>query len=304
MSANKSAGRKKLKDDLAREDEARLREGARIALKQKRVQARLGKKTTVDQRGNEVDDEEVFQFLQSAMRSTRPVRLTGKFAPGVIYRGTSKDLNKQVSNLIIGDEEEGPLTVWVPDWKHTRDKLKTLAWLMVMQEQGDRVRALSLNLGPEVIAMARRSQMLNGVGLARFLRDRINRHLRVALKPFGLDVPEFFIWVEAWDEGHAHVHGALIVPDHSEPIRLMRAVRAALKAAGGRWNPNEHERQVMLKKMHDPAGWGRYLSKWRHLTRLRVQDENTVAASGGLRSRAAAWYREARASGRVIYSPS
>jgi hypothetical protein len=44
----------------------------------------------------------------------------------------------------------------------------------------------------------------------------------------------------------------------------------------------------------------RYVSKWRLLSRLQLQNHGTVAATSGLRSRAAAWYKHARTSGDPI----
>jgi hypothetical protein len=293
--------RKKTKHSLAAADEARLRADAEIAIKQERVRRGLGKKTPADTRGDTPTDEEVFKQIQGAFSTYKTVRFARRFGPGVIYRGTTKDLSKKVSDLILPDDDDDEgITIWVPEWRHTGDKLKTFAWMMVLRQEGSRARTLNVNVGPDVIAMARRARETRGIGFARYLRDRITKRLRMALQPFGLAPPEFFFWVEADRIDRAHLHGVIILPDHPQILRVTRAIRQALKAAAGHWNPAEHERQVKIKGMYDPLGWAGYAAKWRHVTRLRIEDDNTVAASGGLRSRGAAWYREARATGNPI----
>lgn len=294
--------RKNSQDQLAASDEARLREADRIAIKERAVRDFLGKKTPSDQRVNAHDDEEIFLALQGAFALHKSVRFTSRWSPEVIYKGSTRDPKKVISGFIIDEDEVDSVSVWVPAWKHTGDRLKTLAWIMVMDEEGDKARTLNLNLGAEVIEMARNAKAKRGVGFARFIRERLSKHLRRALSPLGLEAPEFFFWVEAVDIRKAHLHGAIVIPDHATPNKVMKAIREALKAAGGNWNDAEHENQVHLVQMHHPLGWSSYISKWKKLTRLRIQDSNTVAASGGIRSRAAAWYMNARATGDPITS--
>ncbi|MFZ5720202.1 MAG: hypothetical protein ACOY5Y_12165 [Pseudomonadota bacterium] len=280
-----------------------MREDIRLALRAQRVRDRMGKKTPRDVRGNAFADEVIFLEIQRALRSGRVVRFARRRTPGVLVVGDVKTPPKNDNKTIIAEEGE-EVSIYVPMWKHTGDKLKTLAWIMAMQDDGPRARTLNLNIGPDVIQMARQAKEKRGVGFARFLRDRMTKRLKKALKPFGLDTPDFFFWVEADRAGREHAHGVIVIPDHPEPTKLMRTIRSALKSAAGRWNPAEHENQVRLKQMHDPAGWAGYVTKWRNLTRLRIQNESTVAASGGVRSRASAWYMEARASGAPISQPA
>lgn len=300
MSGDAWKVRKQTKDSLAASDEARMRQGIKLSLKAQRVRALLGKRAPKDIRGNAYTDDAIFLQIQRALRSGAIVRLTGRKGPGVLVEGDIKSPPKDMDDILLSDDYEEEVSIYVPLWKHTGDKLKTFAWIMAMEVHGPRARALNLNIGADVIGMARRAQEKRGVGFARFLRDRMTKQLKKALRPFGLDAPEFFIWVEADRAGNEHAHGVIVIPDHSEPRKVMKAIRAALKSAGGRWNPAEHENQVRLKRIHDPAGWAGYVTKWKNLTRLRIQNESTVAASGGIRLRAADWYSAARSSGKPI----
>lgn len=292
--------RKRIKDSLAAADEARMREGVRLALRSRQIRDRLGKKTPKDLRGNDHADEAIFLAIQRAMRSGTVVRFAERRGPGVLLVGNIKEPPWRGEDIIIPEEDDDEVSIYVPQWKHTGDKLKTLAWIMAMQDHGPSARALNLNIGPDVISMAQQAKERRGIGFARFLRDRMTKNLKKALRPFGLEAPEFFFWVEADRAEHAHAHGVIVIPDHTEPKKVMRAIRSALKSAGGRWNPAEHENQVRLKHIHDPAGWAGYVTKWKNLTRLRIQNESTVAASGGIRSRARAWYDRMRRSGQPI----
>lgn len=296
--------RKRAKDSLAAADEARMRYGIKLDLKGERIRALLGKKAPRDIRGNAFSDDAIFLEIQRALRSGATVRLTGRKGPGVLVEGDIKSPPKDISDKLLSDHFEEEVSIYVPLWKHTGDKLKTLAWIMAMEVHGPRARALNLNIGSDVIEMGQRAQEKRGVGFARFLRDRMTKHLKTAFRPFGLDAPEFFIWVEADRSSKQHAHGVIVVPDHWQPKKVQKAIRAALKSAGGRWNPAEHENQVRLKRIHDPAGWAGYVTKWKNLTRLRIQNDSTVAASRGIRSRASAWYSAARDSGQPINGKS
>lgn len=300
MSKGNWRTRKTTKDSLAATDEARMRQGAKLKLKGQRIRDRLGKKTPKDVRGNAYTDDMIFLKIQSIMNAGSSVRFAAGKGPGVSVVGDISEPPKDPSELIHSDDYDQEVSIYVPLWKHTGDKLKTFAWVMAMRDHGPRGRALNLNIGPDVIRMAERAQRARGIGFARFLRDRMTKHLRKALRPFGLEAPEFFIWVEADRAERAHTHGVIVIPEHPSQTRVVRAIRAALKAAGGRWKPGEHENQLRLKNMYNPAGWAAYVTKWMNLSRLRMQNDSTLAASGGVRSRAKAWYEEARKSGRPL----
>jgi len=294
--------RKASKDELAASDEAGLRVAEGLAARKARIGALLGKKTPPDRRQDPAVDEAVAQTLQGLLKVGTPVRLTSRWRPGVIYGGASKDPRKMP--IFISDEEgaegdDGSVVVYVPDWRYTGDKLKSLAWTMVLAE-GD-ARALSLRLGPDVLEAARRSKDVRGIGIARFVRDRIAKHLKRAFEPLNIRAPDFFIWIEGERADQAHVHGIIEVP---EGARSMAVLRNALKAAGGRWNPAEHERQAHLGLVPFPVGWSGYSSKWQRLSRLRLDDENTVAATSALRKRGAEWYSGCRDSGCLINTDS
>jgi hypothetical protein len=268
----------------------------------------MGKKTPPDPRADPEADRQIFEYLQYVLQDLDTVRLTGRWRSGVIHRGNTKNPNKQYGKaedhiLLDLDEEAanaGSVTVWVPAWKHTGPKLKTLAWIMSMAEFGDRAQTLNLNLGTDVIGRAKVAQANQGIGFARYMRNRIKKHLSSATSPYGVDTPEFFFWVEAQTEQKAHLHGAIVLPEHPDAPKLKLAIRDALKAAGGEWNSDEDENQLDIDAMWGPAGWAGYISKWPHLSRLQLQDNNTVAATRGIRARARDWYSAARETGDPI----
>jgi hypothetical protein len=262
----------------------------------------MGKNTPRDERRDPETDQDVSLALEGVMRGYGTVCLASRWGPGVIYRGVTKDPIKTLHFIEDDEEEADSIKVWVPEWRHTGDRLKTFAWIMVLSQEGTRARTMNFNLGPEVIGMARRAAETRGIGFASSIRERVTKHLKRELEPLGVEAPDFFLWIEAVRESKAHVHGGIIIPDCTKPVAVMRAIRKALKSAGGNWNPAEHENQVRIGKTPD-AGWGRYVSKWKLLTRLQLQNDNTVAATSGLRSRAAAWYKHARTSGDPIKSP-
>lgn len=295
---------KTARDELMADQEAQLRGIEKTKRKREALRRVMGKKTPLDPRSDPEADDEVFQWLQGLLSGGVPVRLTGRWRPGVIYGGITKDLNKsgilEPEGIDPDPHKDGSRTVWVPAWKHTGPKLKTFAWAISMVQSGGRIRTFNLNLGVDVIAMAQVARARSRpIGFARYIRERMTKRLASALAPFGLPTPEFFFWVEARNQQLAHLHGVIVMPDQPS-IKIDRAIRAALKNAGGQWNPAEHERQLKIDTMTGPAGWARYMSKWRLLTRLELQDDNTVAATQGVRSRARDWYVTKRASGDLV----
>jgi hypothetical protein len=299
-----SDGRKQ----VAASEEADLRGREQTRMKKERLKRLLGKKTPPDHRANPEVDRQIFEYLQYVLVQSAPVALAGRWRPGVIYRGITKDQRKQetydpndlLSQYIDPSELDGVVRVWVPEWRHTGPRLKTLAWIMSMSEFGDRARTLNLNLGIDVINMAKAAQQGRRIGFARYIRDRITKKLKAALAPYGVTTVTFFFWVEARQEAEAHLHGVIVMPDHPEAAKVERTIRDALKDAGGDWNPSAPENQLELKKMYDPLGWAGYISKWRLLSQLHLQDGNTVAATRDIRSKARDWYVAARKSGDPI----
>lgn len=312
---------KRSRDALAADHEALLERVDRTHRKVQKLRRRMGKKTTRDDRRDPDVDDKVCLELEGFLQFGKKVAFVSKRSAAVIYRG--RHYSGEEADLLSGwDEDDGegglevtdpnqdPNTlvdpeafpVWVPEWRHTGDRLKTFAWIMAMSQEGSRSRTININLGPDVITMAKRARENRNIGFARFFQDRLTRCLRRELTPMGLEPPGFFLWIEAATESRAHVHGGIILPPSTETANegaVLSAIRVAMKKAGGRWNPAEHENQVHIGQTPD-AGWGAYVSKWRLLTRLQLQSNSTVAASSALRSLASAWYKNARASGMPI----
>lgn len=282
------------KTGLAREEEQSLQLNRVIKLKELRVKALMSKKTPLVPRRDAASDLRIFQTVQGALASGIPVRFANRRAPAVISKGTYPE-----KDIIPGiEDQEEDLIIQVPLWEHTTERLKALAWVMVIGRARANARAFSLNLGPAVLAAAGRAQHDRSIGHARYLRDRLQKQLSNKLKPHGIPCPEFFFWMEADSLTGAHLHGAILLPDHPHPTKVLRLVHEALKQAGGPdWKPHAPQRQLALRRLWGPTGWVGYISKFELISKLRISDPNTVAATSGLRRMGADWYRAARASG-------
>ena len=157
-----------------------------------------------------------------------------------------------------------------------------------MKHQGG--EAVTLRLGPEVIAAAQASP----IGFMGYLRARLMRYLR-ARAVDGPDTPGFFFMVEAAHGIEPHLHGAVIMPKAAAP---REAVEKALMEAGGGYAAPSN--QVKAKVLYGPAGWVRYISKWKIGTQILLGDSRTVAATNGVRSAARTWYEETRRTGTPV----
>lgn len=285
--------RSNFKTQLAREEEQSLQVGRDLKRKEKRVRALLSKKTPPIVRRDDAQDRKIFQLIQGAMASGVPVRLVARRQPAVI---SNADCIPDEELEPIGCDEEQ--VVRVPPWDHTTARLKALSWVMVVGASREHARAFSLRLGPAVLASAKRAQEVRSIGHARFLRDQIQKHLTKRLSPLGLACPDFFFWIEADSLTEPHLHGAIVIPEHQRRFAVMRAVRRALKEAGGLdWMPRASQKQLALRRLWEPAGWAGYIAKFELLSKLRIGDDNTVAATRSLRAKGRAWYNNARATG-------
>lgn len=293
--------RKATTGNLAARDEGGLRDSVAFREREAAIKHRLkqkrsatGKKTPLDNRGSDREDFEIFKGIQSSLDDGRAVRFASRRGASVIQYGYAARQAKAGRPVELPIDLDELIDVWVPAWKHTGDHLKSLAWIMALQTLDGVALTFNLNLGSDVIAMAHEAQKARGIGFARFVRDRITKKLRAVARSFGIEVPDFFFWVEADRADRAHLHGVIVMPWGQDMMKVHRKIRRALKAAGGRWRPTDSGRQLFTQRIRYPAGWVGYVTKWANLTRLRIADGNTVAATSKLRRAAKDWYSHAR----------
>lgn len=284
--------------DIAKERERALEVAQNHARMKERLRASASGKVHRNSRNDELQDRDIFQEIRDSLRAGASVRFASRSGCGVIRRRTPIHA-PEWQRIKAEDRKEKRKhqthdtwikTMWVPDWTHTGDHLKGLAWAVAMHERGG--RTLNLNLGPEVIEAGRRDRQ----GLAAYLRRRISRHLKAVAKHLGLEVPEFFFMIEDSDFGEVHLHGGILLPDDK---RAYDAFRAALRSAGGEWRGGGSARQLDTRELDTPVRWIAYISKWKLGTSVKIQG-TTFAATNGIRSMAKEWYRAARASGQVL----
>jgi hypothetical protein len=279
---------------------------ARVADNRGRVRdqlrARNSKKTWKAPARDELADRDIMMEIQRAILRGATVRLTGKKRAGVIWRRVPIHVNEWA---VIDKEyrdakrRHGPdlsswiATFWVPLWAHTGDRLKALAWSMMMSET--QARSITLRLGPEIIARGRNHKR----GFAAYMQGQIQKNLKAEFDKVGEPTPEFFIILEDTELGEVHVHGAVVEPGHP---RSHAAIRRALLAAGGNWvGPSgvRSGRQLDSPKLETAFRWVSYALKWGFQSSERLGGP-IVAASNGLRKRSRAWFNAARRNGFTI----
>lgn len=230
-------------------------------------------------------DEKIFLFISGSLRKGQPVRLT-KAAAHTVWAARKNLADAARSGLRLVPD------VGLPHWDHASDRLKTLGWSLASKE----VNAVpfSLRLSPEVATAALEDRR----GVARYLQDRMARHLRQRLPD---QEPMFWFAVEQgiWDE--PHLHGAVVIPEGGRD-----RVISALKAAGGAWK--SAARQCQLSGARNLVTWMGYATKWLHRSRWRIRPsvtglapERLLAASQTMRRAAKNAYHTARAGGWSIY---
>jgi hypothetical protein len=268
-----------------------------------KLRAAASGKVHLDSRNDELRDRDIFQEIRDSLGAGASIKLAAKAGRGVSIKRRVPLHAPDWKKIKAEDRKEKKLhldqatwikTMWVPHWDHTGDQLKGMAWAIAMHERGG--RALSLNLGPEVIAAGRR----DGLGLAIYMRRRMTRHLKLASARLGLPVPEFFFMIEDSDLGDAHIHGGILLPDNK---RAYKAFRAALNAAGGKWRGGGSARQLDTQLLDTPVRWISYINKWRLGSAVKIQGK-TFAASQGVRAMGRDWYQSARADGHVLRAGS
>lgn len=158
--------------------------------------------------------------------------------------------------------------------------------------------AFSLNLSTDVVTSANSSG-----NFVAYIHDRLSRHLKPIYTTLGLDC-EFFFWVEVTsdDINTAHLHGVIGLPPGARSgLALYSKVRKAMKKAGGEgWTPHATERQVDLRSLWGPQGWGGYIAKRRRFTSWVIKDHRLMSATKKLRTRAGERYDSARRSGEIL----
>ncbi len=286
--------------DIAKERERALEVGQNDARIKERLRASVSGKVHRASRNDELQDRDIFQEIRDSLQAGASIKLASKAGRGVIKRKTplhapewkaikAEDRREKRKHKT---QDTWVKTMWVPQWTHTGDQLKGMAWAIAMHERGG--RTLNLNLGPEVIEAGRRDPQ----GFAIYMRRRISRHLKKSALRLGLPTPEFFFMIEDSDFGEAHLHGGILLPDDRTAYK---AFRAALRAAGGDWRSGGSARQLDTRELDTPVRWIAYISKWRLGTAFKIQGK-TFAATNGIRSMAKDWYQSARAIGYLLRS--
>lgn len=286
--------------DIAKERERALEVTQNDARMKERLRASASGKVHRTSRNDELQDRDIFQEIRDSLRAGASVRLAAKTGRGVIKRKTPIH-DPEWTKIRAEDRKEKNnhktrdtwvKTMWVPQWDHTGDHLKGMAWAIAMHEQGG--RTLSLNLGPEVIIAGRRDPQ----GFAIYMRRKITRRLKIAASRLAMPVPDFFFMIEDSDLGEAHLHGAILLPNDK---RAYNAFRTALREAGGDWRGGGSARQLDTRELDTPVRWIAYISKWRLGTAFKINGK-AFAATNGIRSMAKKWYVTARLNSEVLRS--
>lgn len=227
-------------------------------------------------------DDRIAKAIVAALRAGHRVRLTSSAGQGVTdYRSRERRIKTPK-----GTSQD--ITFWTPTWDHAGDALKAFAWSQVMHQMGG--ETFTLRLGKEVIEAAHSSPE----GFVPFLQDRIRR--RLAKVGLGINQPpEFFLFVEAAYRVEPHLHGAMIFP---EAPKERAAWVEALMGAGGDYKPRN--KQLRIKRYTSPAGWARYVTKWKLGTAIQIGDDKVCTCSNRVRSAARRWYEEVRRSRRPM----
>jgi hypothetical protein len=282
--------RRRALNALNKADEHERQENARVRRKIEKIVERLkasaSKKPHEKSRRDADVDRAIFNRILAGLAAKDTISLTGRSGPTVTdIRSRTRRIRTPTSEVISVNGHGSILLV--PHWEHTGDRLKMLAWGMVMKEMGG--EAMSLHLSRQVI----RNGMRSAKGLAANLRDRITKRLRARFAGSIHAAPEFFFFIETAPGIDPHLHGAISIPPG-----MRNEVEAALRDAGGAWGTGT--RQLDLRPITDAAGWAAYISKFTHTTAYLLQDSRIAAATNGLRRLAKTWYTLRRKNGAHI----
>ncbi len=229
-------------------------------------------------RSDKARDEEIFKFINACLRGGQPVRVTASGAH------TVKAARRLLADARLSGAAVIP-SVGLPHWDHADPHLKMIGWGLAAHVLG--ATPFTLRLSSSVTEGARADRR----GIGRYLQDRLARHLRERMP--GRD-SLFWFAVEAGPLEEPHIHGAIVFAAHDEA-----AAMAALRAAGGTWR--SRARQLKWGVRRQPIGWVSYSTKWLYGSRLRLRDENTVAASNLIRRAAREEYLDVRRTRRILY---
>lgn len=222
-------------------------------------------------------DAKIFKFISGLLRSKQPVQVTSTSAHTVSSAKESLARSRTEGTRIIPK-------IGLPHWDHADRQLKMLGWGMASWDMN--ARPFTLRLHTTVMAKAKDDKR----GAARHLQDRLTRHLRTRLG----DAPAFWFAIEMGAGDEPHLHGAIVVPPGRE-----EEIKDALRAAGGPWTAS---RQLKFSDRRTAATWVSYSTKWMYGTAGKLQDENIIAATNGMRAAAREWYQSARKECRTIYA--
>lgn len=118
---------------------------------------------------------------------------------------------------------------------------------------GGNVRKFDLNLSDKIEVLARGQ----GKHCLAWLHQRVVQRLRRALGASqGIPTP-FWFAIEESDKGVLHAHGEIAFEPHREKL-----IRKALKTAGGRWEKDSAEYQLILTKSPNLRGAGYCLKSY------------------------------------------
>lgn len=223
-------------------------------------------------------DAVIFRYILEKLRDKQPVRLCTDSAYSVwLSRRTLADARRRGFRVIPD--------LFIPHWDHASPLLKMLGWALASEALG--AYPFTLRISNEVMSHAKASSK----GPARYLQDRISRHLR-RLKP-EIKI-EFWFAFEQGEGEEPHLHGAIVVPRGAK-----EAVASALRAAGGLWEPKC--RQVLISERRCPVKWVGYSTKWHLSSSHKMGFDRLVAATQGVKREAQLRYQEARSTNRCLH---
>lgn len=222
-------------------------------------------------------DAEIFRYICGLLTAKQPVQVTSTSAHTVRSAELELARSRLEGTRIIPK-------VGLPHWDHADRQLKMLGWGMASWDMN--ARPFTLRVHTTVMAKARDDKR----GIARHLQDRLTRHLRTRLP----DAPAFWFAIEMGAGDEPHLHGAIVVPPGRE-----KEVKNALRAAGGPWTASK---QLKFSDRGTAATWVSYSTKWMYGTAAKLQDDNIIAATNGMRAAAKEWYQTARKECRTIYA--
>lgn len=223
-------------------------------------------------------DAVIFRYITEKLKYKQPVRVCRDSACTVwLSRKTLADAKRQGVRVIPD--------LFLPHWDHASPLLKMLGWALASEALG--AYPFTLRVSSEVMSQAEAS----GKSPARYLQDRISRHLR-GLK---LEVKiEFWFVFEQGEGEEPHLHGAIVVPRGAK-----KAMASALRAAGGPWEPKC--RQVLISERRCPVKWVGYSTKWHLSSAHKMGFDRLLSATQGMKREARSRYQEARSTNRCLY---